>query len=49
MYRADDVKKILDEKKKDGSLKIGNVMQRAHLMRLRDFAEEQQDYEKVEE
>eukprot|EP00210_Caulerpa_lentillifera_P001275 g1231.t1 len=49
VFTHDEVKKILDEKRKQGSLKMSNVMQRAHLMRLRDFSMEQEDYEKVEE
>lgn len=49
VFTHEEVKKILDGKRKSGSLKVSNVMQRAHLMRYRDYYYDRHDTEKVKE
>lgn len=44
-----EVKKILDDKRKQGALKQSNVVQRAHLMRYRDYYKQLQENSKVQE
>ena len=49
VFTHKEVKKILDEKRRHGSLKVGNVMLRAEYMRYRDYYKDQQDMVKVAE
>lgn len=49
VFTHSEVKKILEEKRKQGSLKVSNVMQRATLMRERDYYHDLQDTARVAE
>ena len=44
-----EVKKILEAKRRQGSLKVGYGMRRARFMRLRDYHRDQKNTEKVKE